>query len=208
MAGRPGRAGHRRGGPGRLCPGRLRRGRWPRHGPGGIDLLGSRPRGGKPPAGPRPGAARPARDPHRSSPAVRVVYQLLALADGPHRRHRLHRLLPHQPGPDLQHLLAARLSERHGVSLSQQPDLARSLLCPRGGIWTCGPGSTRGGPSPTNWTVLASRAKRWPASSKGWSDCEPRDNYDPATTMSGPGARRRRRPACAGASWTRSSASW
>lgn len=34
-------------------------------------------------------------------------------------------------GPDLQHLLAARLSERHGVSLYQQPDLARSLLCPR-----------------------------------------------------------------------------
>jgi hypothetical protein len=34
-------------------------------------------------------------------------------------------------GPDLQHLLAARLSERHGVSLHQQPDLARSLLCPR-----------------------------------------------------------------------------
>ena len=34
-------------------------------------------------------------------------------------------------GPDLQHLLAARLSERHGVSLYQQPDLARTLLCPR-----------------------------------------------------------------------------
>jgi hypothetical protein len=35
-------------------------------------------------------------------------------------------------GPDLEHLLAARLSERHGVSLYHEPDRARSLLCPRG----------------------------------------------------------------------------
>jgi hypothetical protein len=34
-------------------------------------------------------------------------------------------------GPDLEHLLAARLSERHGVSLYHEPDRARSLLCPR-----------------------------------------------------------------------------
>ena len=34
-------------------------------------------------------------------------------------------------GPDLEHLLAARLSERHGVSLYREPERARSLLCPR-----------------------------------------------------------------------------
>jgi hypothetical protein len=32
----------------------------------------------------------------------------------------------------LQHLLAARLAERHGVSLRDDPDAARRLLCPRG----------------------------------------------------------------------------
>lgn len=32
-------------------------------------------------------------------------------------------------GPQLGHVLAARLSERHGVSLYQQPELARSILC-------------------------------------------------------------------------------
>ena len=31
----------------------------------------------------------------------------------------------------LQHLLAARLAERHGVSLHDDPDTARRLLCPR-----------------------------------------------------------------------------
>jgi hypothetical protein len=31
----------------------------------------------------------------------------------------------------LQHLLAARLAERYGVSLSDDPDTARRLLCPR-----------------------------------------------------------------------------
>jgi len=75
-------------------------------------------------------------------------------------------------GPDLQHLLAARLSERHGVSLYQQPDLARTLLCPGPGISTYGPGSTRNGPRPTAWTVPASRARRSPALSKGWNDYE------------------------------------
>jgi hypothetical protein len=34
-------------------------------------------------------------------------------------------------GPDLEHLLAARLSERHGVSLYHEPEVARSLLCAR-----------------------------------------------------------------------------
>ena len=34
-------------------------------------------------------------------------------------------------GPDLEHLLAARLSERHGVSLYREPDVARRLLCAR-----------------------------------------------------------------------------
>ncbi|HTS95636.1 MAG TPA: hypothetical protein VMI33_03370 [Streptosporangiaceae bacterium] len=32
----------------------------------------------------------------------------------------------------LQHLLAARLAERHGISLRDDPDAARRLLCPRG----------------------------------------------------------------------------
>ena len=38
----------------------------------------------------------------------------------------------------LQRLLAARLAERHGVSLQQDPDAARRLLCPRPrdqGLW-------------------------------------------------------------------------
>jgi hypothetical protein len=33
----------------------------------------------------------------------------------------------------LQHLLAARLAERHGISLHDDPDAARRLLCPRPG---------------------------------------------------------------------------
>lgn len=40
--------------------------------------------------------------------------------------------------PALQRLLAARLAERHGVSLQQDPDAARRLLCPRPrdqGLW-------------------------------------------------------------------------
>jgi hypothetical protein len=32
-------------------------------------------------------------------------------------------------GPDLQHVLAARLSEHHGVSLYSQPEAARSIFC-------------------------------------------------------------------------------
>jgi hypothetical protein len=34
-------------------------------------------------------------------------------------------------GPDLEHVLAALLSERHGVSLYSQPEIARSILCPK-----------------------------------------------------------------------------
>jgi hypothetical protein len=40
--------------------------------------------------------------------------------------------------PTLQHLLAARLAERHGVSLRDDPELARRLLCQDGrheGLW-------------------------------------------------------------------------
>jgi hypothetical protein len=40
--------------------------------------------------------------------------------------------------PTLQRLLAARLAERHGVSLRRDPDAARRLLCPRPrdqGLW-------------------------------------------------------------------------
>jgi hypothetical protein len=32
-------------------------------------------------------------------------------------------------GPDLEHVLAARLSERHGISLYDQPEAARDILC-------------------------------------------------------------------------------
>jgi hypothetical protein len=32
-------------------------------------------------------------------------------------------------GPHLEHLLAARLSERHGVNLYREPEAARQLLC-------------------------------------------------------------------------------
>lgn len=38
----------------------------------------------------------------------------------------------------LQHLLAARLAEQHGISLADDPDAARRLLCPRprdAGLW-------------------------------------------------------------------------
>ena len=38
----------------------------------------------------------------------------------------------------LQHLLAARLAERHGISLQDDPEAARRLLCPRphdDGLW-------------------------------------------------------------------------
>jgi len=34
-------------------------------------------------------------------------------------------------GPELEHLLAARLSEGHGVSLYHEPEVARGLLCAR-----------------------------------------------------------------------------
>jgi hypothetical protein len=34
--------------------------------------------------------------------------------------------------PHLEHLLAARLSERHGVNLYTQPEAARSVLCANG----------------------------------------------------------------------------
>lgn len=34
-------------------------------------------------------------------------------------------------GPQLEHLLAARLSERHGVNLYSDPDAARRILCAR-----------------------------------------------------------------------------
>jgi hypothetical protein len=40
--------------------------------------------------------------------------------------------------PVLEHLLAARLAERHGVHLYQDPDAARRLLCRRprdAGLW-------------------------------------------------------------------------
>ena len=62
--------------------------------------------------------------------------------------------------PTLQHLLAARLAERHGISLRDDPDLARRLLCPGkrdDGLWywvdparpaaaaTADSGSQRGG---------------------------------------------------------------
>ncbi|MGC8626999.1 MAG: hypothetical protein ACP5VR_05465 [Acidimicrobiales bacterium] len=34
-------------------------------------------------------------------------------------------------GPSLQHLLAARLSEHHGINLYSQPDAGRAVLCAR-----------------------------------------------------------------------------
>jgi hypothetical protein len=54
----------------------------------------------------------------------------------------------------LQHLLAARLAERHGISLHDDPGAARRLLCPRprdGGLWywvdPARPPATTGTPS-------------------------------------------------------------
>jgi hypothetical protein len=52
-------------------------------------------------------------------------------------------------GPNLEHLLAARLSEHHGVSLYSQPEAARDVLCAGGrdaDLWSwVGPG--RAGPA-------------------------------------------------------------
>jgi hypothetical protein len=61
-----------------------------------------------------------------------------------HRRFVVHNAMTSQNyydmelRPVLEHLLAARLAERHGVHLYQDPDAARRLLCrnPRdGGLW-------------------------------------------------------------------------
>ena len=61
-----------------------------------------------------------------------------------HRRFMVHNAMTSQNyydvelRPVLEHLLAARLAERHGVNLYQEPDAARRLLCrsPRdAGLW-------------------------------------------------------------------------
>ena len=54
--------------------------------------------------------------------------------------------------PVLEHLLAARLAERHGVNLYQDPEAARRLLCrnPRdAGLWTLDRSGDHGRPAPT-----------------------------------------------------------
>ena len=53
--------------------------------------------------------------------------------------------------PVLEHLLAARLAERHGVNLYQDPEAARSLLCRGGrdaGLWAWVDPEARAGEDP------------------------------------------------------------
>jgi hypothetical protein len=61
-------------------------------------------------------------------------------------------------GPKLEHLLAARLAERHGVSLYREPEKARRILCSKAGdadLWSwvdpgrppTGPGDAPGIPA-------------------------------------------------------------
>ena len=45
--------------------------------------------------------------------------------------------------PVLEHVLAARLAERHAVNLYTEPDKARQAFCRTGATRPCGPGSTR-----------------------------------------------------------------
>ena len=76
---------------------------------------------------PTPDAARKARE----KPQARL------LSGYSHRRFVVHSSIasrgfyPGELRPVLEHLLAARLAERHGVHLYQDPDAARRLLCRR-----------------------------------------------------------------------------
>jgi hypothetical protein len=103
-----------------------------------------------------PDAARKARE----KPRARI------LTGYSHRRFVVHNAMTsqnyydHELRPVLEHLLAARLAERHAINLYQDPEKARQLLCrtPRdGGLWrwidpsprTTGPDrSARDGPHP------------------------------------------------------------
>jgi hypothetical protein len=70
----------------------------------------------------------------------------------------------HELRPTLQHLLAARLAERHGISLYADPDAARRLLLPRArdqDLWRwldpgrpLTPGQSRGIPARTLAAII------------------------------------------------------
>jgi hypothetical protein len=79
-----------------------------------------------------PGAGYDARRPADAEaiPATFTGYwrKRAGLADGT----RSMAAYDHELRGTLQHLLAARLAERHGISLRDDPDAARRLLCPRG----------------------------------------------------------------------------
>ena len=77
--------------------------------------------------------------------------------------------------PPLQHLLAARLAERHGISLHDDPDAARRLLCPGGRprrrpVVLGRPGPRR--PRDRAGDRPGIPPARWPASSTDWSGCD------------------------------------
>ena len=115
--------GDHRGGGGRLPHGRLGRAVRGGHGRrGGRDGRAARPA-----AHAHPGQARKAREKPQARPLSGYSHRRFVRAD-----------LDRQPGfyqgelrPVLEHLLAARLAERHGVHLYQNPDAARRLLCRR-----------------------------------------------------------------------------
>ena len=72
----------------------------------------------------------------------------------------------------LQHLLAARLAERHGISLHDDPT-PHGGCCARARATTpCGTGWTRHARRPRRGSSRASRPGPWPGSSTDWSTCE------------------------------------
>ena len=197
-------AGRRRNCSSRPCWSRGGRGRL-RHG-----RVGRAFRGGRRDGGDRDGrAARPAAPGRRRTRPEKAPEKATArtLSGYSHRRFVVQTAM-HQPRastsgelrPVLEHLLAARLAERHGVNLYAEPGggpagcSAAARRRP-----TCGPGST---PSPGRGLERrrgrsAARhpaAAPWPASSTDWSSCDRRDIRTTEQT-----ARRARR------SWTSSS---
>jgi hypothetical protein len=105
--------------------------------------------------------------------------------------------------PVLEHLLAARLAERHNVNLYQDPEAARGLLCrnPRDAdLWAWIDPATRPTRNPRGRdrrASVVSPGARWRASSTDWSKlCD----YPPRGRPPGTEPRRRARP-----SWTSSS---
>ncbi len=135
----------------------------------GRDLFGSLPGRGQPPSGAVPGPAAHLRS-RRAVAGPPGRYQLLALADGPHRRHRLHRLLPHPPGPGSRAPVGRPAFGAPWVSLYHQPGRARTLLRPRARDLDLWPWVDPQRPLADRLDGPGIPARRSPAWSKGWND--------------------------------------